>query len=221
MTKGDKTKRVTPRQKMVVDLSKHLVQAENRLSIRCIAVDISVNGMGLISFEALAIDIDAILILEEREISLKVKWCKPDSVRSGVFHIGLGTDDSSINLVNYLEKSGLIKNGAEEAPKKITLPLDEVIQSTTFVALRDSLATCRTTDPAILRMGRLIKLADIYNAFPIRFENSSLCVLLPKGLKPSDAAKLDDAGAVGKKIFVINSKSLQIIWPAASSIDKP
>ena len=220
MTKADKTKRLTPRQKMVIDLSKNLAHAENQLPIRCIAVDISPSGMGLISFEPLAADSNVILILKDQVISLKLKWCKPDSVRSGVFHIGLGTADLSINLVSLLEKSGLIQNGIEDAVKNIAPIQKEEIQPTTFAALRESLSTCRTTDPSVLRMGRLIKLADIYNAYPIRFENSSFCVLLPKGIKPSEAAKLDDAGAVERKIFVINSKSLQIIWPVAPTVEK-
>jgi hypothetical protein len=216
MSIDDKKKRVTTRQKMVVDLSKYLVKANERCSIRCIAVDISRNGMGIISFEALEVEIDTILVLKEKETSLKVKWCKPDSVRNGVFHIGLGSDDVSINIVKLLEKEGLLAAGMPN----VSFTQDEVSPPMTFVALRDLLATCRTTDPGILRMGRLAKLADRYNAFPIRYENTSVCVLLPKGLKPSDAAKLDDAAAMVNKIFVVKTQTLKIVWPASSVAEK-
>jgi hypothetical protein len=211
MSKDDKKKRASTRQKMVVDLSKYLIKAKDRCPIRCIAVDISQNGMGLISFEALEVETDTVLVLKEKEISLKIKWCKPDSVRNGVFHIGLGSDDISINIVKLLEEEHLVTNGMPN----VSFTQDEVSPPMTFAALRDLLATCRTTDPGILRLGRLAKLADRYNAFPIRYENTSLCVLLPKGLKPIDAAKLDDEAAVINKIFVIKTQTLKIVWPCS------
>jgi hypothetical protein len=204
------------RQKLVVDLSKYLVKGEGRHPIRCIAVDISRSGMGLISFETLEIDSDAILVLTENETSLKVKWCKPDSIRIGVFHIGLGSADFSIDIGKLLETEGLLANGIPN----VSYSQNALTPPMTFAALRDLLATCRTTDPGILRMGRLVKLADRYNAFPIRYENTSVYVLLPKGLKPSDAAKLDDAAAMVNKIFVVKTQTLKIVWPAGPLVEK-
>lgn len=215
MNDENKNIRAEPRRKLVINLSGHLVQSLGRQPIRCMAVDICRSGIGLVSFDELSVGSEVILLLREKGIVLKVRWCKPDSVRKGVYHIGLGTDDLSINLVKVLKDDGLLKDAVGDSTEKSK---DVASGPITFSTLGSLLATAGTTDPSVFHRGGLGSLANSYNAYPLNYEGTSYFVLLPKGLKPADAVTLDDDQAAEKKIFVVFSGrggfgSFNVIWP--------
>jgi hypothetical protein len=214
MSDEQKTKRASPRKRLILDLSKHLVVAEGRRPIRCLAVDVSRSGLGIVCFEALAPESEVILVLAEKGISLKVAWCKPDSVRQDVFHAGLGTSDLAVNIAKLLEAEGLLATeagGGPPSPQEGSKPL-----AITFSSLCGALATAHTSDSGAFRTGQLSKLASAYNAYAINCHGASLYVLLPKDLKPIEASKLDDAAAAERRVIVLRSEGgkWRRVWPA-------
>ncbi len=173
-------------------------------------MDISRSGIGLVSFVELAVDAEVILVLKERGITLKVKWCKLDSVRKGVFHVGLETHNISINLLSLLEAEGLTPPVvANTTQPKIDIKASE------FAEYRTLLVTARTQENNILRQGKLAPLGDAYNAYPVNSRGKSRYVLIPKGMKPIEVSKFSDSEAESKKIFVIavEQGQLTVIFP--------
>jgi hypothetical protein len=206
--------RASPRKAAAIDLSRHLVMAGDRRPVRGLAVDISRNGLGIVCFEDLPLQSDVILALKDKGISLKVMWCKADSVRQGIFHAGLGTNDLAISIPKLLGEEGLIPESSvvQKTPQE---DRSRVI-GLTFETLRDALATAHTSDSGAFRNGPLAKLASTFNAFPINHQGASFYVLLPKDLKPNEASKLLDAAAADRKIFILKSEggTWRKIWPS-------
>ena len=216
MSDSGKSQRKHPRQKLFCNLSEHLITADTRQLIRCLAIDVSRNGLGLVSFQALTPESEVILVLKERGVTLKVIWCKADSVRQGIFHIGLGTNDPSINIIGLLKDEGLMQENIIDAgtvpdsPSKV-----EKACEITFDLLRDAISKVHMADNGLFRAGNLASLARAYNAYPIKFNGISLFVLLPRDIRPSEASKLDEVTAAERKIVVLiqDGGNLTKVWP--------
>ncbi len=64
--------------------------------------------MGMTGFEAFEVGSAATLALNGKSIKLTVTWCRPDSVRGGVFHAGFSAAAGSPNLVDEFTAAGLL-----------------------------------------------------------------------------------------------------------------
>ena len=215
--------RATQRSKLAIDLSEHLIASADRHPIRALAVDVSRNGLGIVCFEKLVSGSETILLLKEKGITMKVIWCKADSVRHEIYHVGLSTNDLAVNIGKLLEREGLAKreskigSDAGHAAPANAAPLE------TFDPIRAALAIAHTPDPGAFRGGSLAELASVYHAYPINYRGKSLYVLLPKDLRPLVASKLEESEAIARKIMILRMEhgALKKIWPPKIASEKP
>lgn len=208
--------RKDPRSAALADLSGHLVRSIGRHPVRCIVVNVSRNGLGIVCFDELPQGTELILLLRERGIPLKVEWAKADTVRNGVFHVGMSTNDPGVNLVKMMTDDGILK----QKPATSSDQRPSGTRDVDFLALRDSLVTAHTTDQSVLQRGGLERLAQTYQAYPIKFQNKSYYVLLPRDIKPAAVADFDNERAAQKQIFIVLASSgafgkFQFVWPKA------
>jgi len=86
---------------------------------------------------------------------------------------------------------------------------------------------CRFPDEQILRGGGLDKISKAYDAFPQTQDGIKLCLLLPKGLPPADALRLDVGQLAARRVIVLReqgstwSKMWPTVAPAVSSAPVP
>jgi len=99
MVKNEKPdQRFKVRHPLLGDLSGKIVQSSGE-TCRCLALDVSENGLKLLSFEPLAVGADLILRVDERDISLKVVWV---SERQGdVDHYVCGVTTTEKNMLDH------------------------------------------------------------------------------------------------------------------------
>jgi hypothetical protein len=168
---------------------------------------VSRNGIGIVAFESLAIETKVLLVTKEKGVPVEVVWCRQDTVRTNIYHIGVVCKDVAHNLIKILETEGLLKadrpSNAAAADEKFDLE-----------ALRPGMAILHTYDQSIFRHINAEKLAKQYRAYPISHAGRSLAIMLPLDLKPADAAKLSDEEAA-QRLLVIRIESGQgiKIWP--------
>jgi hypothetical protein len=103
------TNRKTQRQPLQIDLSACLFTAADRQAVRCLGVDTSPDGIGIVGFQEFSEGTALVLVLNGAEISLEVAWCRADSVRKGVYHLGLRKKQPNCNVEEELRKAGLLK----------------------------------------------------------------------------------------------------------------
>ncbi|MGE0173175.1 MAG: hypothetical protein AB7T49_10330 [Oligoflexales bacterium] len=96
------------RQPLQIDLSKHLFTADEK-PVRCLGVDASSEGIGIVGFQEIPQGSQLVLVINNKLISLEVIWCRPDTVRKGIYHVGLERTDDSVDIVAELETARLIK----------------------------------------------------------------------------------------------------------------
>lgn len=92
-----------------MELSQYIVFKGSREPLKCVGVDVTQNGIGVIGFEELPLKTSLLFLLENREIELNVAWCKGDKVRTGVYHSGLQCTDHMMDLPKLLESAGLLQ----------------------------------------------------------------------------------------------------------------
>lgn len=205
------------------DLTSYLVSADTREAIRCMGTDASREGLGIVSFCELQPGQEVIFQIQERGIILNVIWCKKDSTRENIFHIGLKTNDIAVNLVALLQSAGLVaqqnsNESSEKSPRQKQQGATSV--NVSFTDLKDVISKLHTFDQKILRAGPLEKLAASHKAFPIHHKGTSLVVVLPNALRPTDVGKLAESDAA-EKIFILQkfgSPTERVrwkkVWPA-------
>lgn len=103
-----KDSRLNPRKALKTDLSPYLKSYKEREPILCMGIDVSRNGIGIVSFKALEIGMDVLITFKTIGIKLKVIWCNKDAYKDNIFHIGLQTQDMSHNLLKLFEQEGLL-----------------------------------------------------------------------------------------------------------------
>jgi hypothetical protein len=95
-----------------------------------------------------------------------------------------------------------------------------------FSELKDAFENLRFSDPDILRIAGLGRMAKVYEAYPLKVGTSDLCFLFPVGMNPKDAYKLDESSAAQRIIVLEKSvKGWVKAWPtppsSASQLEKP
>lgn len=108
-TSDDKSSRQAPRNPLQIDLSEYLFRADTREPLRCLGVDLSRVGLGIVGFAKVEVGEKVHLIVNGKGITLDVVWVKPDAVRPGVTHAGLKTRDVAHDLEKEFAKAGLLK----------------------------------------------------------------------------------------------------------------
>lgn len=211
-------RRSDDRSKLYCDLSKHLVTPGDRAPIRCLAVNVARNGLGIVSYTALAVDSAALFILQNKNVMLKVIWCKPDAAREGVFHVGLKCTDVNVDLTKLMEQAGLVTAGSltkDTAQQQLSVN----VKAITFDVLREAIGNVHTPDQVVLRSTQFAKIAAYYDAYPINHQGVSLFVVLPKATEPAAASKLTSAEAADLNIFILRFERglLRKVWPAAAA----
>jgi hypothetical protein len=77
--------------------------------INCRPVDVSENGLGIISKDNLAVNDVVELQVKDILISLKVGWVKPDFGKRDLFRYGLVSQNAKYNLEEIFISSGCMK----------------------------------------------------------------------------------------------------------------
>lgn len=91
-----------------LDLASYLKIADSGVSVRAILVDISTIGIGIRSLDFLKADTLLHLSLKEEKISFRVAWSRSDVANESLWHIGLLSMDSAIDLKSWFERQGVL-----------------------------------------------------------------------------------------------------------------
>ena len=104
-----KERRLNTRRRLTGLLPGKIVDKDKDNVIHCRPVDISKDGIGILT--ELELEQGAILHLtsSEQDIELKVMWKKQDFGKANLTRYGLVTSDSSINLENVFLRAGCLK----------------------------------------------------------------------------------------------------------------
>jgi hypothetical protein len=81
----------------------------NKDRIDCKPVDISEQGLSIISSMVLKPGDIITLAVKDKPIDLTVVWSKPDFGKQDLFRYGLASTDSAINLVELFEQKRCLK----------------------------------------------------------------------------------------------------------------
>ena len=104
-----KERRLSTRKKLTGLLPGKIFSNRTEEQVDCRPVDISKDGVGVLSEEALKIDDELTLKLSDRDILLKVMWKKQDYGKQNLQRYGLVTKDSSVDLEEIFAQAGCLK----------------------------------------------------------------------------------------------------------------
>lgn len=173
--------------------------------MRCLGVDVSRGGLGIVGLEKLEPGTKVLLQTKDHGVTLEVVWCKVDSVKANVFHVGLVCKDVAINLDKLLEAEGLFR---ERRPMRKQTP------EIGFESIRAEIAMMHSYDQGILRKIGMEKFGQTHKAYPISFQGKSLVILISSELKPVEASKLSEDEAAEKVVIVnVGGHQTSKIWP--------
>jgi hypothetical protein len=77
--------------------------------INCKPVDLSANGLGILTSELLREGEELILKIPDRFIQLQVSWGKRDFGKQNLLRYGLVVEDANIDLEKVFQDSGCVK----------------------------------------------------------------------------------------------------------------
>lgn len=77
--------------------------------IDCKAVDISEQGLGIVSSLQLTPGTQITLRTHDQELSLRVSWAKPDFGKRDLYRYGLSVENSDVNLEQIFIDTGCIR----------------------------------------------------------------------------------------------------------------
>jgi hypothetical protein len=92
-------KRRFPRRAIKVDLTQALATENSDEPIRCLAVDLSRRGLGVVGFAPFMRGTSLRLNLREKSIVLEIIWTCEDPLRSGIYRAGFAPRDPTVDLV--------------------------------------------------------------------------------------------------------------------------
>lgn len=105
-----KEKRLSDRRKLTGLLpGRLLIAGDRRQDVFCRPVDVSANGVGIVLAREIAAGTDMVLMLPDREVSLRVAWGQPDFGKQDMFRYGLATLDAEDNLEEIFVAAGCLK----------------------------------------------------------------------------------------------------------------
>lgn len=192
---------------MKKDLSCYLfVDEQERRPLKALGIDVSGDGLGIVCFEELSAKTKIVLILNEKKIPLNVVWCKPDPVRTGIFHLGLVVTQPHHNLLDLFVEAQLLDANAPSAEQNL-LNIDIEI-------IRNWLTTIQIVDALSLSDLGFGHLAATHRAFPIICSHATILIVAPKNISVIDLMSLDEVTA-SKKIVVFRQVGKRWVktWP--------
>jgi hypothetical protein len=90
-----------------------------------------------------------------------------------------------------------------------------------FKDLRSTLGNVRFADDTFFREAGLQTLSRRFESYPSTFEGNKIYVLVPRGMDPRNAQRMEEAEAVGKMIVLMGTKNhWSKAWPAAPEAPK-
>lgn len=101
-------RRKKPRKKLSGLLPGRLYLKSNRLAISARPIDVSPNGLGLLSSDGLPLGAIVLLEMKEQTIELKVSWTRPDFGKKNMFRYGLEPIGEA-NLEEIFSQKGCLK----------------------------------------------------------------------------------------------------------------
>lgn len=180
----------------------------NNIRLKCVACDISKDGLGMFAYSFIKEGSPITLKVKGHSITLEVKWIKSEGEKKSIFRIGTQLQDSSVNLMEIMERHGLIEIPKEE------LKEDEKVDIN-FKVIKPFLSNLHTPDDSFFRtQKRLSRLSDKYEFYPIKIGEHSLGILLRKEISPKKALEFDDKQAANKLIIIAKYRNnWHKIWP--------
>lgn len=103
-----KERRTNNRRKLTGLLPGKMARIDGR-ALSCRPVDVSRNGLGILSTDLLKAGDEIILTMKERSIALEVVWEQPDFGKMDLNRYGLVTSDASDNLEEIFVASGCLR----------------------------------------------------------------------------------------------------------------
>ena len=102
-------RRLSTRRKLTGLIPGKLVVVGSTVPISCRPIDISANGLGILSEEILTPGSKLALKTHDREIIFEVSWGQPDFGKRDLYRYGLLVVDRSINLEAVFAETGCLK----------------------------------------------------------------------------------------------------------------
>jgi len=102
-------RRFDSRKKLTGLLPGRLVKSETMKDVRCRPVDVSTNGIGILSEVLLNPGELLMMRLKDSEIEFKVAWGRPDFGKQDSFRYGLAATDKTIDIEAIFLKAGCLK----------------------------------------------------------------------------------------------------------------
>lgn len=104
-----KERRLAGRQKLTGLMpGKFFVKASGK-SISCRPVDVSDNGLGILTADELTVDAEICLVTGDQEILMKIMWRKPDFGKNNLMRYGLSCLTPGIDLASVFVNHGCLK----------------------------------------------------------------------------------------------------------------
>jgi hypothetical protein len=111
VTKGSDTARPhrrEPRTAVRHDVSEYLWTADGATSIKCLSVDVSPQGLGVVGFHPFEKFMPLTLKINGKSIALVVTWVRRDPTRESIFHAGLKAVEAGENLFKEFRRAGVL-----------------------------------------------------------------------------------------------------------------
>lgn len=101
------------RRPLMGDLSGRLLVAAGERAIPCLAVDVSVQGLRVLSREELVPGTAMLLAFEHHCLPLVVVWCQREGKRQGSYACGLMASAPACNLEQFFTDIGWLVDGSD------------------------------------------------------------------------------------------------------------
>lgn len=100
--------RLSPRKKLSGLLPGKLTEAKTGRAVSCRPIDVSRDGLGVLSSQEIATGSTLVLMANGVPIELHVAWGQPDFGKQDLYRYGLVTNDSNVDLVKAFTESGCL-----------------------------------------------------------------------------------------------------------------
>lgn len=104
-----KERRLNTRKRLTGLLPGRLMLTESEKNINCRPVDISKDGLGILSEELLDIGTKISLVGQDININFEIRWSKRDFGKHDLFRYGLATIDDWLRVDLEFQRAGCLK----------------------------------------------------------------------------------------------------------------
>ena len=102
-------KRIAKRRQLTGLLPGKLIIKDQRNAISCRPVDVSPEGLGILTTEFLAPGQELTLILKDKTLELQVAWGQPDFAKREIYRYGLIVVSGVQDLEKLFEETGCLR----------------------------------------------------------------------------------------------------------------